>query len=144
MCSQLQRDGYLVEWSRVDTEPAFRTALSSRLDVILSDCNLPGFSGFVALEILRSSGLDVPLIIVSGTIGEETATDLMPQGAADYVNKARPIRLGMVVSRAMAEAKLRRDRAAAIDDLRRAEVRFRGLFGSNVIGIVVADQAGPI
>jgi PAS domain S-box-containing protein len=144
MCAQLQRDGYLVEWSRVDCELAFRKALDSRLDVILSDCNLPSFSGFIALEILRSSGLDVPLIIVSGTIGEETATELMRQGAADYVNKDRPIRLGMVVSRAMAEAKLRRDRAGAVDDLRRAEVRFRGLFESNVIGIVVADQDGRI
>ena len=144
MCAQLQRDGYFVECSRVDSEPAFRAALNPRLDVILSDFNLPSFSGFAALEILRGSGLDVPLIIVSGTIGEETATELMRQGAADYVNKDRPTRLGMVVSRAMAEAKLRRDRAAAVDDLRRAEVRFRGLFESNVIGIVVADQAGRI
>jgi PAS domain S-box-containing protein len=114
------------------------------LDVILSDCKLPGFSPSKALEILRESNLDVPLILVSGTIGEEAATALIREGAADYVSKDRMGRLSMAVSRAMAEAQMRRDQARAIDDLRRVEARFRGLFESKVIGIVVADKAGLI
>ena len=142
---QLRREGYEVEWSRVDTEPAYRAALGDwRPDVILSDCNLPVFSGAQALEILQQSGLDVPLIIVSGTIGEETAAELIRQGAADYVSKDKPIRLGMAVSRAMAEAELRRDRGRALDEVKTSEARFRALFESNVIGIIVADRTGRI
>jgi PAS domain S-box-containing protein len=141
---QLRRDGHTVDWSRVDTEPAYRAALDLRPDVIISDCKLPTFGPSRALEILHESGMDIPFIIVSGTIGEEAATELMRQGAADYVNKDRPIRLGMAVSRAMAEAELRRDQARTLDDLRRAEERFRGLFESRVIGILVADRAGRI
>ncbi len=141
---QLARGGRRLDWSRVDTEPGFRAALDPGLDVILSDCNLPGFSASRALEILHDSGLDVPLIIVSGTIGEEAATELMRAGAADYVSKDKPSRLGMAISRAMAEAESRRDRARSIDDLRRVEARFRALFESKVIGIVVADHAGRV
>jgi PAS domain S-box len=144
VAEQLRRDGHNVDWSRVDTEAAYRAALSPRLDVILSDCQLPSFSAFLALQILGDSGLDVPLILVSGTIGEEAATELMRQGAADYVLKDKLGRLGMAVSRAMAEAESRRDRARALDDLRRAEARFRALFESNVIGIIMADPAGQI
>ena len=144
ICEQLRRDGHTIEWSRVDTEPAYVVALNERPDVILSDCKLPSFSPSRALEILRDSGYDAPLILVSGTIGEEAATELVREGAADYVSKDRLGRLGMAVSRAMAEAQLRRDRARAVDELRRAEARFRGLFESKVIGIVVADMAGRI
>lgn len=141
---QLRRDWPVVDWLRVDSEPAYREALRQPLDVILSDCNLPGFSGARALELLRETGLDVPLIIVSGTIGEEAAAELIRQGAADYVSKDRPTRLGMAVSRAIAEAQLRRDRERAVDDLRRSEARLRALFESNVIGIVVAKPSGQI
>lgn len=119
--AQLQREGRSVDWSRVDTEAAFRAALSPGLDVILSDCNLPSFSASRALEILRESGMDVPLILVSGTIGEEAATELMRNGAVDYVSKDKPSRLGMAISRAMAEAKSRRDREHDLDNLRQAK-----------------------
>lgn len=144
MCAQLKHDGYQVDWSRVDSEPGFRAALNPRLDVILSDCNLPSFSASRALDILRISGLDIPLIVVSGTIGEEAAIELVREGAADYVSKDRPGRLGMAVARAMAEAKSRQDRARALDDLYRSEARFRALFESNVIGIIVVNRSGQI
>src|SRR6195256_4429543 len=141
---QLRKDGLVVEWSRVDTEQAYRVALQQPIDVILSDCRLPQFSGERAIDLLRESGLDMPLIIVSGTIGEEAAADLIRRGAADYVSKDRPARLGMAVSRAMAEAQLRRDRERALADVRRADARFRALFESDVIGIIVTDAAGRI
>jgi PAS domain S-box-containing protein len=141
---QLRKDGLVVEWSRVDNEQAYRTALEQPFDVILSDCKLPEFSGERAIDLLRESGLDLPLIIVSGTIGEEAAADLIRRGAADYVSKDRPARLGMAVSRALAEAQLRRDRERALADVRRADARFRSLFESDVIGIIVADSVGRI
>ena len=118
---QLHRDGRTLDWSRVDNEAAFRAALNPGLDVILSDCNLPSFSGSRALEILRESRIDVPLIIVSGTIGEEAAAELMRNGAADYVSKDKTGRLSMAISRAMAEAKSRRDREEDLDNLRQAK-----------------------
>ena len=118
---QLHRDGRTLDWSRVDNEAAFRAALNPSLDVILSDCNLPTFSASRALEIVRESGIDVPVIIVSGTIGEEAATELMRNGAADYVSKDRTSRLSMAISRAMAESKSRRDRQHDLDSLRQAK-----------------------
>src|SRR5579864_364862 len=105
---QLRRDGYQVESSRVDTEAAYRAALNPQVDVILSDSEMPALNAKRALEILNESRLEIPLIIVSATIGEEAAADLMRQGAADYVSKESPGRLGMVISRAMAEAEVRR------------------------------------
>ncbi len=144
IAEQLRRDGLDVDWSRVDTEAAYRAALSPLPDVIISDCKLPSFGPARAMEILHESGMDIPLIIASGTIGEEAATELMRQGAADYVNKDKPIRLGMAVTRALAEAELRRGQLRSLEDLRRAEARFRGLFESKVIGIFVANREGQI
>jgi PAS domain S-box-containing protein len=141
---RLRREGYEVESSRVDSEATYLAALNPQIDVILSDSEMPAFSGERALEILNESGLDIPLIIVSGTIGEEAAAGLMRQGAADYVSKDRPARLGMAIYRAMAEAEVRRGREKAIGDLRVAEARFRALFESDVIGIIQASRAGRI
>lgn len=141
---QLRRDGFDLDWSRVETEPAFRAALDPRPDVILSDFHLPTFSPTRAMAILRESGIDIPFIVVSGTIGEEAATEIMREGADDYVSKDKPARLGMVVARAMAEAELRRGQSLTLDELHRAQDRFRGLFESRVIGILVANRTGQI
>jgi PAS domain S-box-containing protein len=141
---QLRSDGHEVEWLRVDTEEGFRAALSTPIDFILSDARMPTFSATRALEILKESGLDIPLIVVSGTIGEEAAADLMLQGAADYVSKDKPARLNVAMSRAVAEAETRRAKESAFAGLRRAEARFRALFESNVIGIIVSDTVGNI
>src|ERR1700719_4760213 len=141
---ELSRAGYTVEWSRVDGEVAYRAALNPRLDVILSDCKMPGFTSGRALEILRDSGLDVPLILVSGTIGEEAAAELMRQGAADFIPKDKRSRLGMAVARAMAEARLRRERSGAIDSLRGAEALYRGLFENSVDGIFQSNPDGRV
>ncbi len=144
IAKQLQRDGRDAVYVRVDTEAKYLAALSTQIDVILSDSSMPTFSGVHALEVLRQSGLDIPLIIVSGTIGEEAAADLMRQGAVDYVSKSKLARLDMAITRAMAEAEQRHGREQAIGDLRRSEARFRALFESSVIGILVTDTAGHI
>jgi PAS domain S-box-containing protein len=141
---QLRRDGFELDWVRVEDEPAFRAALDPRPDVILSDFHLPTFGPTRAMAILRESGLDIPFIVVSGTIGEEAATEIMREGADDYVSKDRPVRLGMVVGRAMAEAELRRGQARTLEELHRAQDRFKGLFESKVIGILVANRSGQI
>jgi two-component system, cell cycle sensor histidine kinase and response regulator CckA len=101
---ELRRAEFDFEWERVDTEPEFLARLNSGLDLILSDYEMPQFSGLRALELLkRQADLDIPFIIVSGTIGEEMAVQAMQQGAADYLLKDRIARLGPAVQRALHE-----------------------------------------
>src|SRR5882757_8267997 len=83
----LRRAGFEPEWQRVDTEAAFLDGLRDGLDLVLSDFEMPQFSGLRALELLKQSGRQLPFIIISGTIGEETAVAAMKLGAADYLLK---------------------------------------------------------
>ena len=82
-------------------------------DLILSDYTLPNFSAPNALEVLEASGLNVPFIIVSGTIGEETAVAALKAGADDFLVKGKFARLGHVIERELREAEIRRDRKQA-------------------------------
>jgi DNA-binding NtrC family response regulator len=107
---ELRRAGFAPFWQRVDTEGGFAAGLRSDLDVILSDYTLPGFSGIRALKMLQKSGFEIPFILVSGTIGEETAVAAMKLGAADYLLKDRLGRLGPAILQATEQARLRRDR----------------------------------
>jgi signal transduction histidine kinase len=123
----LRKAGFEPRWRRVETEVDFAAALQPGLELVLSDYVMPRFSGLRALELLQASGLPVPLIIVSGTIGEETAVEAMKQGAADYLLKDRLARLGAAVSHALMETRLRDERRQANEDLRRANERYRAL-----------------
>jgi CheY-like chemotaxis protein len=95
---------------RVETEQEFRDRLRSIPEVILADFSLPEFDALSALEILRESQLDIPFIIVSGTIGEERAVEVMRKGASDYIIKDRLGRLGQAVTHSL-EKKAMRDGA---------------------------------
>jgi len=106
----LHRHGFDPTWQRVETEADFLAALRPRLDIILSDYTLPEFSAPAALDALRSSGLEIPFIIVSGTIGEDTAVAAMKQGAADYLLKDRLTRLGPAIEHAIDKMRLRLER----------------------------------
>lgn len=101
---ELRQAGFAPVWSRVDTEHDFRLALESPPEVILADYTLPQFSVLHALDIVRGQGIDIPFIIVTGTIGEELAVESIKQGADDYLIKDRLARLGPAVSQAL-EAK---------------------------------------
>lgn len=92
---------------RVETEPAFRRALRQPVDLIVADFMVPQFGAIAALEILRSENLDIPLIIISGTIGEETAVAAMRHGAVDYVLKDRLARLPQAVLQGIDTARMR-------------------------------------
>jgi PAS domain S-box-containing protein len=121
---EVRRAGFQFEWQRVDTEAEYVKQLREGLDLILSDFQMPHFSGLRALELLNQSGLDIPFIIVSGTIGEDTAVAAMKHGAADYLLKDRLARLEPAVSHALEQYRLRREnrRAAAALKLFRALV----------------------
>lgn len=107
--NELRRQKFEVRSTRVMTAATFRDALNSEVfDVILSDYVMPGFLATDALELLHESKQDIPLIVISGTIGEDVAVEAMRLGAADYLLKQNLTRLGATVDREIREAKVRR------------------------------------
>jgi signal transduction histidine kinase len=110
--TQLERGGMHADVVRVETMAEFEQALKGRWDVILSDFNLPGFSGLVALEALKASGRLIPFILVSGEIGEDQAVEAMRNGASDYLLKSNLTRLAQAMLHAIEATESRRARMA--------------------------------
>ena len=79
--------GFELDWKRVDTEPEFQAALGPLTDLVLATYALTKYDGLTALRTMRERGLDIPFIIVSGSIGEELASGAVREGAADYLRK---------------------------------------------------------
>ena len=114
LLEQLKEGGYEPESRRVDNAEDLMDALERQTwDIIFSDHNMPRFSSTAALEIVRSSAIDVPFLIVSGAIGEEAAVAAMKAGAQDYLMKGNMARLVAAVARELNDAKERRGRRAA-------------------------------
>lgn len=141
ICYQLMNAGYDLKITRVDMEQEFRTLLqTNRFDIILSDFNLPGFDAFGALKICSEICPNIPVICVSGSIGEETAIELLKLGAVDYVLKDRPERLPFSIRRALNEAKEK-------ETLRKTETQLRKLSRAveqSTNTIVITDTNGAI
>jgi len=129
------------ELVRVDNRNDFIEALDhGDFDIILSDFTMPDFDGQQALELAGQKRPDVPFLFVSGTIGEDAAIEALKKGATDYVLKHRLIRLIPVVDRALREAAERAERARAEETMRQSEHKYRHLFESLGVGVLVADQ----
>lgn len=107
---ELHRGGYELVYERVETASAMRAALPGQWDIVLSDYTLPTFSGPQAIAVLNEVGVDLPLIVVSGTVGEETAVSALRAGARDFIVKGKFARLLPAIERELREAKLREDR----------------------------------
>jgi PAS domain S-box-containing protein len=109
----LRRNGVDFDWQRVETPADFLRALERRPDVILSDYNLPAWTGLDAFEALREAGCDIPFILVTGALGDEAAVECLKRGMADYVLKENLRRLPLAVRRALDvhQAQLERSRA---------------------------------
>jgi two-component system, cell cycle sensor histidine kinase and response regulator CckA len=116
--NQIRSEGFDPKWERVETEAEFVAKLRPGLDLILSDFQMPQFTGLQALELLKKSGLDIPFILMSGTIGEDTAVLAMKAGASDYLLKDRLARLGPAIDHALKECRLRKERLQAMEALR--------------------------
>ncbi|MBU3984438.1 MAG: PAS domain S-box protein [Proteobacteria bacterium] len=115
---QLNDAGFTLKMSWVETEDLFISALhENQYDIIMSDFTLPGFDAFGALRISKEICPEVPFICVSGSIGEETAIELLKLGAVDYVLKDRPERLPFAVKRAIDEAREKKLRKKAQEEL---------------------------
>ena len=116
-----------LEYERVETQDQMVEALSRQWDLVVSDYVLPRFSGLAALQLLRESGRDLPFLVISGQIGEETAVAAMKAGAHDYIMKDNLTRLCPAVGRELNEAMVRRKQREAERALRRSEAYHRRL-----------------
>jgi two-component sensor histidine kinase/CheY-like chemotaxis protein len=118
---ELRKAGYEPDWRRVDTPVEYLARLDSSLDVILADYSLPQFNALGALELLKERGLDIPFIVVTGTVSEEAAVECMRQGATDYLLKDRLGRLGSAIQQALQQKFMRDDKRRA-DELIKASL----------------------
>ncbi|HOV62601.1 MAG TPA: response regulator, partial [Spirochaetia bacterium] len=118
---ELKRGGYDMQFERVDTAEALRSALAKqKWDIIVSDYNMPHFTAFDALQLLKETKLDIPFIIVSGAIGEETAVEMMRAGAHDFVRKGNLARLVPAIERELRDVEVRRERRKVQAQLERS------------------------
>jgi diguanylate cyclase (GGDEF)-like protein/PAS domain S-box-containing protein len=137
----LKKAGYDPAFERVETAGEMKAALDRQAwDIVISDYNLPQFDGRSALEILKETERDIPFIIVSGAIGEETAVAMMKAGAHDYLMKNNLARLAPAVARELEQAQDRRERKKAEQTLRQIS---RAVEHSPV-SIVITDVNGKI
>ena len=142
---ELRRAGYEVEFERVETAAAMAAALKRRTwDLVIADYALPQFSGTAALELLTSTGLDIPFVIISGSIGDDVAVEVMKSGAHDYMLKGNLKRLVPSVERELRDAEVRRQRRRTELALSESEARKAAIFDSALDSIISINHAGEI
>jgi len=129
---ELEKNGYQVQYQRVETETEMQDALTNeQYDLILCDYSLPQFNAMQALKVLKDNEIDLPFIIISGTIGEETAVEALKAGAHDFIVKGNYARLSPAIERELRDAEYRRERKAAVEALKKSEQHYRMLFEAN-------------
>ncbi len=132
MVRELRPAGHEPAWQRVETEPDYLRELDAEPDVILADYKLPEFDAPRALELLRASGLSIPLIVVTGAVGEDAVVQCMRQGAADYLLKDRLARLGPAVAHSLEQHELQRQAESDRESRRRLDAENRELHRVNM------------
>ena len=137
----LRKAGYEVVSEQVETAEQMRSALEKQTwDVVISDYSLPQFDGRAALELLKEKQQDIPFIVVSGAIGEETAVAMMKAGAHDYLMKGNLTRLAPAVARELGQAEVRREQKRTEDQLRQLSRAVK----HSPASIVITDINGSI
>lgn len=122
----LKEGGFEIASDTVETAEEFKRLLRSKhYDIVLVDYGLPGWTGLDAIRMLKDAGQDIPVIVVTGSLGDEAAVECIKAGAADYVLKDLLSRLPFAVRRALEEKALREERSRAQEALRESEERFR-------------------
>ena len=141
LIEELRRGGFAPQFRRVETEAALRDALSAESwDIIIVDYLLPRFSGIAAIRVVREAGLELPIIMVSGKAGEETALEAMRASAQDYLLKGNLARLIPAIQRELGEAQVRREHRQSGERLRLLEKALE----STINGVLITDQDGII
>ena len=142
-----ERAGLHPQVKRVETAQAMLAELSRQdiqWDVVLADYNLPTFSTPAALRVLKGLGLDLPFIMMSGAVSEETAVDAMRAGAHDYISKQNLARLVPAIERELREARARRVKRDTEEALRASEERFRRLVKAMPVGLIVLEPGATM
>jgi two-component system cell cycle sensor histidine kinase/response regulator CckA len=143
MTRHLTQSGYDITTRRVETAESLKAALGSHeWDVALCDYSMPQLDALGALQILKETGLDIPFIIISGTVGEALAVEAMRAGAHDYLMKDNLARLAPTIQREMQEAENRRARKRAEESLKVSEAELSGLFAALTDVVLVLDREG--
>jgi PAS domain S-box-containing protein len=140
---QLHKAGYKVHSTRVEKPEEFRAALcGGAWDIVISDYSLPGLNALMAIRIFKEAGPDIPFLVVSGAVGEETAVEVLKSGAHDVLIKNNLARLVPAVERELREATERRARRKAEQSLAASEIKFRRIVETAHEGIWMLDQEG--
>jgi PAS domain S-box-containing protein len=147
---ELKKGGYNPYYERVETAAAMKKSLQEKQwDVILCDYKMPKFDASSAIALLKETNIDVPLIIISGTVGEETAVECMRLGAQDYIIKGNLFRLCPVIARELEESEVRNkqkqaesQRKAVLEELHKSEEKYRTIIENIHEGYFEIDLAG--
>ena len=140
IAQELERGGFEAEIHPVAIERDYLTQLEAGHDIIISNYALMQFDAMRALEILKEKGLDTPLIVIGGKVGEELAVECIKQGAADFLLKARLSRLGQVVKRVLQESKIEREKTQTEASLHKGASLYRKLLEFCPVGILLVEQ----
>jgi C4-dicarboxylate-specific signal transduction histidine kinase len=141
MVRELRKARLAVDWRAVSSESAYLETLAWEPDVILSDFHLPQFNAFMALSILRQRRIDVPLIVVTGSISEEIAVECIKRGAVDYLLKDRMARLPAAVTSAVDEKQLRDEKRRAEEQLQQRLAELAHVSRLATMGELVSELA---
>ncbi|MBK7030007.1 MAG: response regulator [Bacteroidales bacterium] len=128
---ELKNAGFKLDYERVETQQSLMEALNRKnWDCIISDYSMPAFSGLDALKVIQNFGKDIPFILISGAMGEETAVEAMKAGAHDYIMKNDLKRLPPAMERELREAEVRRQKNKAEEDIRNERILLRTLINN--------------
>ncbi|MGD0280116.1 MAG: PAS domain S-box protein [Smithella sp.] len=140
---ELKKGGYNPVYERLETAAAMEKALKNEIwDIILCDYKMPNFNAFSAIAILKKANINIPLIIISGAIGEETAIECMRLGAQDYIMKANFSRLCPAIARELEETEVRNKKKRAEEALRQSEEKHRAILENIEEGYYEIDPKG--
>lgn len=136
----LKKENLNFEYYFADNEHDFKAHLTNQtIDIILSDYNLPGYSGADAMALIKNNYQHIPFVFVSGTLGEDAAIESLLNGATDYVQKNKLERLGPAIKRAIRESRLQQEYQKTIDNLRQKEKQYHMLVEGMNEGIMLSD-----
>ncbi|MEN6433324.1 MAG: PAS domain S-box protein [Smithella sp.] len=140
---ELKKGGFNPIYERVETAAAMRKALKEKQwDIILCDYKLPQFSAPSAIALLKETNIDIPILIISGKIGEDTAAECMLVGAQDYIMKNNMSRLCPAIARELDEADSRNKRKQMEQALSQSEEKYRNILENIEDGYYEVDLAG--
>ena len=140
---QLKKGGYNPLHERVETAASMKNTLKDKTwDIILCDYSLPKFNAPSAIAVLKEVNIDIPMIIVSGTMGEETALECMRLGAQDYITKSNLSRLCPAITRELEKVKVRDNGKLVEEKLKQSEERYKALFDRSLDLVFLNDFGG--